>query len=94
MSELTGAAKALMGNEAFKDAIEKAQQAFLNAAMACDHKDDEGRRLNIQAAKIVASVGAHIAVLATDKGGEVIELPDFYAERARARWNTLADLKP
>jgi hypothetical protein len=95
MSEdLTGAAKALMGNEAFKEAVAKTQQSYLNAAMACSLNDDEGRRLNLSAARIVASVAAHIAALATDKGGAVIELPDFYTERARARFNTLADLKP
>lgn len=95
MSEdLTGAAKALMGNEAFKDAIAKTQQGYLNAAMNCALNDDEGRRLNLSAARIVASVAAHIAGLATDKTGQVIDLPNFYEERARSRWNTLADLKP
>jgi formylmethanofuran dehydrogenase subunit D len=82
----TGSAKALMNNEAFKEAIAKTQQAYLNAAMACALNDADGQRLNLQAARIVATVGAHIAALATDKGGDVIELPDFYAERARKKF--------
>lgn len=83
---LEGDAKFLMGNEAFKDAIEKTQQAYLNAAMNCPLNDDEGRRLNLSAARIVAGVAAHIAALATEKGGEVIDLPDFYQERARKKF--------
>lgn len=83
---LEGSAKALMNNEAFKDAIEKTQQAYLNAAMACPMNDDEGRRLNLSAARIVGQIASHLAVLATEKGGDVIELPDFYQERARKRF--------
>ena len=83
---LEGSAKALMNNEAFKDAIAKTQQAYLNAAMNCALNDDEGRRLNLSAARIVASIAAHIAALATDKTGQVIDLPDFYEERARKKF--------
>lgn len=92
---LEGTAKALLNNEAFKDAIEKTQQAYLNAAMNCAMNDDEGRRLNLTAARIVANVAAHLAALATDKNsGQVIELPNFYEERAKARFNSWADVKP
>lgn len=83
---LEGDAQFLMGNEAFKDAVEKTQQAYLNAAMNCPLNDDEGRRLNLCAARIVAGIAAHIAALATEKGGEVIDLPDFYQERARKKF--------
>lgn len=83
---LTPAAKILLQNEAFKDAIEKTQQRYLAAAMACSLNDDEGRRLNIAAARIVAEVSAHLAALATDTGGEVVELPNFYEERAKKRF--------
>lgn len=83
---LEGTARALLNNEAFKDAIEKTQQAYLNAAMNCGIKDDDGRRLNLSAARIVGQIAAHLAALATEKGGEVIELPDFYEERARKRF--------
>lgn len=86
MTDHTGSAKALMNNEAFKEAIAKTQQSYLNAAMACPMNDSDGQRLNLQAARIVATIGAHIAALATDKGGDVIELPDFYAERARKKF--------
>lgn len=86
-ADLTGPAKALMNNEAFKDAIAKTQQAYLNAAMACPLNDDEGRRLNLSAARIVAAIAAHIAAVATDKNaGAVVELPNFYEERARKRF--------
>mgnify|MGYP003338155923 FL=1 len=84
--DLTGPAKALMNNEAFTDALAKTQQSYLNAAMACPLNDDEGRRLNLSAARIVATIATHIAALATDKNaGAVIELPNFYEERARKR---------
>lgn len=83
---MTASAKALMNNPAFKDALEKTQQAYLNAAMACQLHDDAGRRLNLSAARIVGTIAAHIAALATDKGGQVIELPDFYEERAKKRF--------
>lgn len=79
-------AKALLNNEAFKDAIEKTQQAYLNAAMNCGIKDDDGRRLNLSAARIVGQIASHLAALATEKGGEVIDLPDFYQERARKKF--------
>ena len=63
--DLTGPAKALMNNEAFTDALAKTQQSYLNAAMACPLNDDEGRRLNLSAARIVATIATHIAALAT-----------------------------
>lgn len=86
MTDLTSHAKELMGNEAFKDAVAKTQQAYLNAAMTAPLNDDEARRLNLSAARIVSSIAAHLAALATDKGGTVVELPDFYEERARKRF--------
>lgn len=80
-------AKAILNNEAFKAALESTQQAYLNAAMNCAMNDDEGRRLNLSAARIVGTIANHIAALATDKGmGAVIELPNFYEERARKRF--------
>lgn len=84
--DLTADAKFLANNAAFKDAVEKTQQAYLAAAMACDLNDDTGRRLNLSAARIVTSIAAHIAALASDKGGQVIELPNFYEEQARKRF--------
>jgi hypothetical protein len=83
---LEGTAKALLNNEAFKDAIEKTQQGYLNAAMNCPLNDDEGRRLNLSAARIVGTIANHLAALASDKGGDVIDLPNFYEERARKRF--------
>lgn len=86
MKDLTADAKFLMGNDAFKDALEKTQQAYLNAAMSCPLNDDEGRRLNLSAARIVSTIANHITVLASDKSGDPQELPDFYEERARKRF--------
>lgn len=86
MTDLTSHAKELMNNEAFKDAVAKTQQAYLSAAMACSLTDDDGRRLNLSAARITSAIASHIAALASDKGGNVIELPDFYEERAKARY--------
>lgn len=94
MTDLTSEAKALLNNAAYRDAVERAQQAYLNAAMNCPLNDDEGRRLHLSAARIVGQIASHITALATDKGENIVDLPDFYAERARARWATLADLKP
>lgn len=94
MSDLVADAKDILANAAFKDAVAKAQQAYLNAAMACALNDDEGRRLNLSAARIVGTIAAHLTALATDKGGVVVDMPDFFQERARARFKTLADLKP
>lgn len=90
---LEGEAKALLNNDAFKDAIEKTQQRYLAAAMACALNDDEGRRLNLSAARIVAEVSAHLAALATNKNsGQIVELPNFYEERAKARYESWADV--
>ena len=87
------AAKSLLANEAFQDAVQKTQQAYLNAAMNCAQNDDEGRRLNLSAARIVGQIAAHLAALTVNKDqGQVIELPDFYQERAKARFNTWASV--
>ena len=85
MSDLTLDAKHLMNNAAFKEAVEKTQQSYLNAAMNCALNDDEGRRLNLCAARIVNTIAGHLTALASDKTGEVIDLPDFYEERARKK---------
>jgi len=83
---LEASAKAILNNEAFRNAIEKTQQSYLNAAMNCPLTDDEGRRLNLSAARIVGTIANHLAALASDKGGDVIDLPNFYEERARKRF--------
>lgn len=82
----TAEAKALLNNEVFKGALERAQKDFISAAISCDLKDDEGRRLNLSAARIVAAVSNHIVALATNASGEPVEIPDFYEERAKRRF--------
>lgn len=87
MSDLPENAKALMNNPAFRDALESAQQSCINAAMACDVKDDEGRRRFLDAAKIVGKVASHLAALIqAAKTGDEVDHASFYEERARSRW--------
>jgi len=84
--DISAEAQALMNNEAFKQALEVAQQQYIKAAMSCDLKDDEGRRLNLSAARIVAHVAAHLAALASTTDASATEIPDFYEERAKRRF--------
>lgn len=84
MSDLVAEARSLMSNPAFVDILERARKQIIEAAMACDVKDDEGRRRYLDAARIVEMVPAHLnALIVASKTGEEVDPSDFYKERAR-----------
>ena len=91
MSDLTGEAKALMSNTAFVAALDAARRQSIAAAMACDPKDDEGRRRYLDAAKTVDRVAAHLAALvAAGKSGDEPDPATYYQDQARKRWTFLS----
>ena len=91
MSDLSGEAKALMNNAAFVAAMDAARRQTIAAAMACDPKDDEGRRRYLDAAKTVDRVTAHLAALiAAGKTGEEPDPATYYQDQARKRWAFLS----
>lgn len=80
-------AKALMNNEAFVSALNACQQYHLNQAMACDAKDDHGRRVHLEHAKDVNRIVGHLnALIQASKTGEEVVESNFYEERARKRF--------
>lgn len=89
MSDLTAEAKSLLNNPAFTEAISKAQQDLLAKVLACDPKDDQGRRLYAEAANIVGKVSAHIVALANSGPEQEKPVEDFYAERAKSKFAAL-----
>jgi hypothetical protein len=91
MSDLSGEAKALMNNAAFVAAVDAARRQLIAAAMACDPKDDEGRRRYLDAAKTVDRVMAHLAALvAADKTESEPDPATYYQDQARKRWAFLS----
>ncbi|MGE3336040.1 MAG: hypothetical protein AB7I36_20580 [Rhodospirillaceae bacterium] len=87
MSELSGEVKALMNNAAFVAALDGARRQAISAAMACDPKDDEGRRRYLDAARTVDRVAAHLsALVAADKTGAEPDPATYYQDQARKRW--------
>lgn len=85
--DIAGEAAYLMNNPAFVQALESAQKQCVNAAMACDIRDDEGRRRFLDAAKNVGRIASHLmALIQATKTGEVVEISDYYETRAKAHW--------
>lgn len=81
MKDLTSDAKYLMNNEAFVEALESAKRQALTAALACDVKDDEGRRRYLDAIRTVDKVRGHLTALSVST--EETNVTDFYEERSR-----------
>ncbi len=80
---IEGEAKGLMTNEAFLDALKKAKDANINAALRCKPRDDLGRWKYLEAAKIVDGVAAHLhALIIASKTGDTVDPANFYEERA------------
>lgn len=77
-------AKALASNPAFVSALDSARTQVIEAAIACDAKDDDGRKRFLDAAKTVSRVKAHILALAASPPGTVVELSDYYTERQKS----------
>ncbi len=91
MSDLSGEAKALMNNAAFAAALEAARRQTIAAAMACDPKDDEGRRRYLDAARTVDRVTGHLAALvAAATTGAAPDPATYYQDQARKRWAFLS----
>jgi hypothetical protein len=91
MSDLSGEAKALMNNAAFVAALDAARRQTIAAAMACDPKDDEGRRRYLDAARTVDRVAGHLAALiAAEKTGGEPDPAAYYQDQARKRWTFLS----
>ena len=91
MSDLSGDAKALMNNAAFTNAVEVVRRQTIAAAMACDPKDDEGRRRYLDAARTVDRVTAHLSALViAEKVGESVDPATYYQDQARKRWAFLS----
>lgn len=82
MTDLTADAKYLMNNEAFVEALESAKRQALTAALACDVRDDEGRRRYLDAIRTVDKVRGHLAALATTTDTD--NVADFYEDRQRS----------
>ena len=74
-------ARALLNNEAFVAALDAARAQSIAAAMACDVRDDEGRRRYLEAARIVARVAGHLNALVQASKTEWIPQP-FDPERS------------
>lgn len=83
MTDLTQEAKYLMNNEAFSQSLENCRQQAMTAALACDVKDDEGRRRYLDAIRTVDKVRAHLTALAMVPE-EPTNVADFYEERAKS----------
>lgn len=75
--------KALAANPAFLAALDSARSQVINAAIACDAKDDDGRRRYLDAAKTIAHVKAHILTLAADPG-QVVDVSNYYVEKQKS----------
>jgi len=80
---IEGEAKSLMTNEAFLEALKKAKDANIGAALRCKPRDDLGRWKYLEAAKIVDGVAAHLhALIIAAKTGDAVDPANFYEERA------------
>lgn len=87
MSGLSGEAKALLANAAFAAAVESARRQLLAAAMACDARDDDGRRRYLDAARTVDRVVGHLGALAAaDETAAGVDPSTYYQDQARRRW--------
>lgn len=89
---LTGEAKALLNNETLTAAFDMQRAALIRAAMATKPRDDEERYKYLMAASVVDGVRAHLAAIinaqdAADKAAEADAVQDYYARKAKERWN-------
>lgn len=84
-------AKYLMNNPAWVNAVESARKQVMDAALACDPKDDEGRRRYLDAARTVDKVVNHIRALAATPD-EQPDVEDFYKDRSKSRLKALIGL--
>lgn len=92
MTDLSAEAKYLMSNPAFVSALQSAKTQALNAALSCDGKDDQGRRVYLDAVRTVDKVASHIAALMAADKPEEIEVTDFYTEQAKSRYAKFREL--
>jgi len=91
MSDVAAEAKYLMNNHAFVAALNEAKRQTLAAALACDEKDDQGRRRYLDAWRTVDKVAAHLnALMATDKPKDE-DVSSFYEDQAKRRWTAWTD---
>jgi len=87
MSDVSGDASYLMNNSAFLEAVKSAQEQCITAAMACQPRDDEGRRRLLDAALTVTKVVSHLnALVIAQKTGDQTNVLDFYETQAREHW--------
>ena len=88
MSDLSDEAGYLMRNKAFTDALDKARQQVITAAISCAEHDDRGRKDLLRAARIVDAVAGHLnALIQASKTGEDVEVSNFYELQAKQRWS-------
>lgn len=86
MSDLTQDAKYLMNNEAFTGALESCRSQAMNAALACDVKDDESRRRYLDAVRTVDKVKSHLIALMSATKADEVQPDDFYTTQAKSRF--------
>jgi len=90
MRDLSGGAGLLMANEAFAHVVKEAREWQINKALACDPKDDDGRRKYLDAAKTVDRVVSHLEALMAVPVEEQADPTTYYQDQAKKRWAFLS----